>query len=125
MEERRITDSAGWDASLILAILYTLLYAGMVGTLVLVDVPPTNEKTVDMLIGIMSAIQMSIVGRYFGGSKSAEDAQRLIAQSKERTDSVFREVVAKAAPAVPEGKPVQAGDMHVEADTVNVTKEKK
>lgn len=113
MNDRRITDSACWDASLVLAILYTLLYAGMVTALVLVDVPSTNEKTVDMLIGIMSAIQLAIVNRYFGGSKSAEDAQRLIAQSKERTDSVIRDVVVAKA-ATPAGT-MQADDVTVKA----------
>lgn len=100
-EDRRITDAACWDATLVLAIIYTLLYAGMVAALILVDVPASNEKTVDMLIGIMSAIQLAIVGRFFGGSKSADDAQRLIAQSKERTDSTLREAVSAAVEKKP------------------------
>ena len=123
--ERRIADSACWDAALVLAILYTILYAGMVGALVLIDVPSSNEKTVDMLIGIMSAIQLSIVGRYFGGSKTADDAQRLIAQSKERTDTVLRETVAAVVPAAPAKGSIKAEDVKVEAQgDVTVTEKK-
>lgn len=92
---KRWSDSSCWDASLVLAVMYTLLYAAMVMTLAFVDVPTTNEKTVDMLIGIMSAIQMSIVGRYFGGSKSADDAQQQLAHNKEKNDTALREVVIK------------------------------
>lgn len=94
---KRFTDTQCWDASLILAIIYTFLYAGMVIALIIVNVPTTNEKTLDILIGIMSGIQMSIVNRYFGGSKSADDAQIFAAQNKERTDAVLRETVKEVA----------------------------
>ena len=97
-EERRITDRPCWDASLVLALIYTILYMMIVMSLIFVEIPKTNEKTIDMLIGIMSAIQLAIVNKYFGGSKSADDAQNIIAQSKERTDTVLREVVSSALP---------------------------
>src|SRR5688500_10113397 len=125
--ERRITDSQCWDPAFVLAILYTMLYGTLVILLIFVAVPPTNEKTVDTLFGIMSAIQLAIVGRYFGGSKNAEDVQRVLAQGRERTDSTLREIIREAVPAaaVPNGpgKPIKAEDVKVEAaGDVTVTK---
>src|SRR5688572_8605580 len=116
--ERRITDSQCWDPAFVLAILYTMLYGTLVILLIFVAVPPTNEKTVDTLFGIMSAIQLAIVGRYFGGSKNAEDAQRLIAQSKERTDSTLREIVTSTVPV--SGKPARVDDVSMQVEG-NVT----
>lgn len=96
--ERRITDAACWDAALIMGLVYTAIYGLMVVLLIFVDIPESNQKTVDILAGAMTAIQMAIVGRFFGGSKSADDAQKLIAQSKERTDSAMRAVVEAVTP---------------------------
>lgn len=120
-EERRITDSQCWDAALIMGLGYTLLYAAMVFLIVLVDIPDSNAKTVDILAGAMTIIQATIVQFFFGSTKAGEVRQTLVAQSKERTDAVLREAVA-AAPVKPV---IDAKDVQVKASgDVTIEKEK-
>ncbi len=97
-DDRRITDSDCWDSALIMAIIYTTTYAMMITMIVFVEIPVANADVVKILAGIMTAIQVNIVQYFFGNTKTADTSQRLIAQSKERTDSVLREVVSSAAP---------------------------
>jgi len=92
---RRFDDR--WDASLLMGIGYTAVYAGVLMAVIFVDVPDGNGKTLDLLVGAMTVIQTQIVGYFFGSSKQAEHAQRLVAVSKERTDSVVLDMAATAA----------------------------
>jgi hypothetical protein len=93
-DRRRITDFIReWYARDILAVLYTIGYLVMVGMLYLIEIPPGNKDPLLQLFGLMSAIQMALVAYYFGSSKNAESSQQLIAESKERTDSVLRDAV--------------------------------
>jgi hypothetical protein len=122
-ERRRIGDFIHeWYARDILAVLYTIGYLVMVGMLFLIEIPEDNEKPLLQLLGLMSAIQMSLVAYYYGSSKNAESSQQLIAESKERTDSVLREAVVPPIkqtrqPTVPaKDVTVQAeGDVTVES----------
>ncbi len=118
--DRRISDPECWDSALIMAIIYTTTYAAMITMIVFVEIPPANSDVVKILAGIMTAIQVNIVQYFFGNTKTADTSQRLIAQSKERTDSVLRDVVSAATPvtsAIP-AKDVSVtaqGDVTVEA----------
>ena len=111
VNERRISDSECWDASLIMAIIYTTTYAAMITMIVFVEIPVANSDVVKILSGIMTAIQVNIVQYFFGNTKTADTSQRLIAQSKERTDSVLREVMSAPTPAA-----IPVKDVNVKAD---------
>ena len=118
MDDRRIGDTPCWDASLVMGIGYTTIYAGIIGGLLLVDIPTENVDTVKILAGAMTLIQSQIVGFFFGSSKSAEVGQRVIAASNERTGSTLRNIVA--------GAPTKVDDVNVEAaGDVNISKAKK
>lgn len=118
MNDKRITDAPCFDAALVMGVLYTLIYAAMVWAVLVVDIPEANEKTVGILVGAMTIIQTTIVNFFFGSSKNAESTQRLIAASKERTDTALREIATQAVPAAP----VKAADVDIQASG-NVTVE--
>lgn len=113
-QERRFTDPACWDAALVMGLLYTVIYGAMITMILFIDIPDANAKTVDILAGAMTIIQTTIVTYFFGSSKNAENTQKLIAQSKERTDSVLREVVQATVPVADPAATVKAADMNVE-----------
>lgn len=117
--ERRVNPPPCWDAPLVMGVMYTLVYAGMVASVVFIDIPDGNASTINNLVGAMTVIQTAITGYFFGSSKSAQDSQRLIAVSKERTDSVLRGVVASTAVAP---GAIRADDVNVQA-AGNVTVE--
>jgi 23S rRNA G2445 N2-methylase RlmL len=99
----------------------------MVCGLFFAPIPQQNEATINQLVGIMSAIQLGIIGFYFGGSKLSETSQKLFAASKERADATIQEIAkAPVIAAVDPSKTVQAADMNVEvAGNVTVQEDKK
>lgn len=124
-ELRRFTDAQCWDATLIMGILYTIVYGAMIYMLFADKVPVENTKTLDLLVGAMTIIQSTIVQFFFGSSKNAENSQRMIAQSKERTDSAMREIVTAAGPAPASNwHKLKADDVTVQAEG-DVTVERK
>lgn len=121
MSEERRANPNPMDISGALAALYTIAYMVMVGLLFFVSIPAENKDLINTLVGIMSAVQMAIIGFFFGSSKNAEATQRATEQRSARTESVLQETiraVPKVAAAVA-GAPLP--DMQVTADTVNVT----
>lgn len=99
-EERRITDIGKcWDAALVMGIVYTLIYGLTVAGSFLVSIPAPNLDTVKQLVSNMTIIQVGVAAYFFGASKSAEKSASVLAESKERTDSVLREVVSVQAGA--------------------------
>ncbi len=115
---RRFTDPQCWDASLVMGVIYTMIYGGFLGIILLAPVPTANQTTVDILAGAMTIIQTNIVQYFFGSSKNAESTQRLIAQSKEKTDTALRELVVAAAPSA---APVNAEAISTDTMNVNAT----
>jgi len=96
--DRRISDC--WDPALIMGVLYTMVYAFAITCVVFVDIPDSNGDIVKLLLGAMTVIQTTIVQYFFGNTKNADTNQKLIALSKERTDSVMRKAVEASTPTV-------------------------
>lgn len=94
---RRAEDQNCWDASLVMGIGYTIVYAATLAAVIFIDIPDGNAKTLDLLVGAMTVIQTQIVGFFFGSSKNAERTQQLVAASKERAESAVREIAVTAA----------------------------
>lgn len=97
MERRRSDNAKDW-----LAFFYTMGYLLMVGALFFVDIPTGNRELMLTLGGIMSTVQAAIIGYYFGASKTTE-------------------TLARSMPPAP----VSTDSMAVQADTVQVTEERK
>ena len=133
-EERR-TNPNPFDIAGVLAILYTIGYLVMVGLLYFVGIPLANKDPLLQLFGLMSAIQMALIGFYFGGSKQVEATQRAAEQSKARAETVVQEIaktvpIAAAvaagtaaagtvtpAPTNPETGVIPAAEVHPTGDT--------
>ncbi len=96
MEERRIDDHQA-DGAYALAILYTIGYLTMMGTLMLVTIPTENREILLTLAGIMSAAQLGIIKYYYDGSKSADKVQSANIARSVKSEAVVQEI-AKAAP---------------------------
>lgn len=97
--DRRTTDTALGDTARILAIMYTLGFFGMVGILMLKGIPADNKDVVNTLVGILSVIQTGIIGYYFGGSKTAEVAQKAGVEGRAKADEALQSI-AKSVPDV-------------------------
>lgn len=94
-EERRSGNTL--DVGSYLAILYTLGYLTMVGLLFFIEIPAPNRDPVLNLFGLMGAIQMAIIGFYFGSSKSGESAQRAVEQRQLQSDEAAQIVASNVA----------------------------
>jgi Na+/H+-translocating membrane pyrophosphatase len=137
MEDRRVVDQI--EGAYILAILYTLGYLGMMGSLMFVPIPEANKELLLTLAGIMSAAQLGIIKYYYDGSQGAAKAQIANIARASHADVVIQDI-AKAAPSVAAAvvaaaatpspasvpqEPIKADNVNVSADTVNVDTPKK
>lgn len=117
------------DVAGVLACFYTVGYLAMVGLLFFVQIPETNEKPLLQLFGLMSAIQMALIGFFYGSSKNAEATQRDIAQRQGRSEAVVQEiaktvpVAAAVAAASAPASPIKTDEVKVEATTATITTE--
>lgn len=111
MEERRKEQFEGQYG---LAILYTIGYLALMGTLMLHEIPGSNRELLLTLAGIMSAAQLGIIKYYYDGSKGADTAQVANLARSSRTDAVIQEI-AKTAPAAvaaaATGAPISPADV--------------
>ncbi len=97
MEERRVTDNAKVDGAYGLAILYTIGYLALMGSLLLHEIPASNKELLLTLAGIMSAAQLGIIKYYYDGSKGADKVQAANIARSVKSEAVVQEI-AKAAP---------------------------
>lgn len=107
------------DIAGFLACLYTLGYLAMVGLLFFVEIPAANKEPLLQLFGLMSAIQMAIIGFFYGSSKNAEATQRAIEQRQGRSEAIVQEIaktvpVAAAVAAAASAAPPSAGTITTE-----------
>lgn len=117
--ERRDSDIPTWDTGRILAILYTVLFGGMVAGLFFVPIPEANQATINQLIGIMSAIQLAVIKFYFDGTKSAETTIKAGIAGRVKADDVLQNIALKVPdlppmpPAViPKAEPQPKGEVN-------------
>lgn len=138
MADERRANPNPFDIAGILAILYTIGYLVMVGFLYFVEIPLSNKDPLLQLFGLMSAIQMALIGFYFGGSKQVEATQRATEQSKARAETVVQEIAktvpaaavaaaaaATGAPHQPDPAMLKSENVHIEADTATVTEKER
>lgn len=65
-----------------LAYTYTFGYFAILGTMFFANIPADAKDILNVLLGIMSGAQMSIMSYYFGSSKSSTDKNLLLANKK-------------------------------------------
>lgn len=80
-----------------LAILYTLGYIGMVGSLMFFEIPEGNRELLISLGSIMSAVQLGIIKHYYDSTKGAEQAQVASIARSSRNEGTLNEL-AKVTP---------------------------
>lgn len=115
--ERRANDTPAGDTARILAILYTLGFIGMVGALLIVNVPPDNKDIVISLVSIMATVQVGIVNFYFGSSKNAEVSQKAAIVAKDKADSSLQVIAKAAAPTASQGADQATGAASITTTT--------
>src|SRR5450759_430679 len=114
--ERRLYDIPPGDTARILALMYTLGYFSLVMTLMWQGIPAENKDVVNTLVGMLTIIQTGIVGFYFGGSKSAEIAQKAGVVGRVQADTAIQQI-AKAIPAI---DPIKTNAMNVDATNADI-----
>jgi uncharacterized membrane protein len=64
-----------------LAYAYTVGYFGLIGVVMTVGIKPEVSEMMNVLIGVLTAAQASIMGYYYGSSRGSADKTELLAQS--------------------------------------------
>lgn len=82
-----------------LAIIYTFGFLILAALLYFKDIPPANKDTVQIMFGIMSSIQLALVGYFFGSSQSAEAQHKSMADKAAKSAAVIEDMAKEAAPA--------------------------
>lgn len=68
----------------ILAVLYTVSYFGMLAALIFgyIHIPPTQDSLLDVLMGVLTAGQYSIMAYYFGSSSGSAAKTRMMGKDQ-------------------------------------------
>ncbi len=103
------------DAAYMLAVLYTCGFLGMCFLMVLRDIGPESRAVVQQLISIMSMIQASIAGYFYGASKS----------STVQAEAMTRIAEAPTTLSSAQTGPIQAGSVAVETQNTTITEKDK
>jgi hypothetical protein len=119
------------DPAYMLAVLYTIGFLGMSFLVATQNVPSESKDIVQYLMGIMSAVQLSIINYYYGSSKAGSDGQKTSDDRKIKIDDIITDIARKASnlppdkPSKPLDSPLSAENVNIEAKgDVNVTKDK-
>lgn len=78
--ERRV----GHDVRLVLASIYTLGYFGILVLTFYKEPPVNNEDSIKLLLGLLSAIQVTIIQYYFGSSRDTAVATQTTATAVDK-----------------------------------------
>lgn len=74
-------DRRKYEVRWLLANLYTICYFGFLLTLFFVEPPESNREVVKNVFMLLSSVQLTIVGYYFGSSRDAEKATEVAARA--------------------------------------------
>jgi hypothetical protein len=97
--ERRSVAQQHFNIGGALAIIYTFGFLFLSALLYFKDIPPANKDSLQIMFGIMSSIQLAVVGFFFGSSQSAEAQHKSMADKAARSASVLEDMAKEAAPA--------------------------